>query len=129
KMDAEATACMRHDAPPPGGSDDRITSAALPLVEAAAETVSPGRGTHRLTMPTLDDEMLENAAAIERFLDTYLGNADHAILMGTPDRLLGAMRHGTLGGGKRLRPYILRLVAGIFDVAPERCIPAGAALE
>jgi farnesyl diphosphate synthase len=80
-------------------------------------------------MVALEQEMAENAAAIEHFLAGHLSNADHELLMGTPEPLIGAMRHGALGGGKRLRPYILRLVAGIFDVPAERAVRAGAALE
>jgi farnesyl diphosphate synthase len=80
-------------------------------------------------MTPLATEMAENAAEIERFLDAHLSSADHEILMGTPERLLGAMRHGTLGGGKRLRPYLVRVVGGMFGVAPSACIRAGAAVE
>lgn len=80
-------------------------------------------------MTSLTTEMAENAAQIERFLDEYLSAANGGPLAGTPERLLGAMRHGTLGGGKRLRPYLVRAVAGIFGTAPESCIRAGAALE
>lgn len=80
-------------------------------------------------MPDLSAQMTENAALIERFLERHLSNADHAPLMGTPDRLLAAMRHGALGGGKRLRPYLVRVVAGMYGVLPERCVPAGAAAE
>jgi farnesyl diphosphate synthase len=49
--------------------------------------------------------------------------------MGTPDRLLAAMRHGALGGGKRLRPYLVRVVAGMYGVPPEMAVRTGAALE
>jgi farnesyl diphosphate synthase len=80
-------------------------------------------------MTSLDQDMADNAARIERFLDAYLSNADHAPLMGTPDRLLAAMRHGALGGGKRVRPYLLRIVAEMFSVPPEQSLRAGAALE
>ena len=80
-------------------------------------------------MPDLATEMTENAALVERFLDGHLSGADHAILMGTPDRLLAAMRHGVLNGGKRLRPYLVRVVAGMFGVPPEACVRAGAAIE
>ena len=80
-------------------------------------------------MTSLEDDMADNAAEIERFLDGHLTNADHAILMGTPDRLLAAMRHGALGGGKRLRPYLVRVVAGMYGVPPAEAIRAGAALE
>lgn len=39
------------------------------------------------------------------------------------------MRHGALGGGKRLRPFLLQEAAGLFGVAPEASHAAGAALE
>ncbi|HHY49746.1 MAG TPA: polyprenyl synthetase family protein [Alphaproteobacteria bacterium] len=80
-------------------------------------------------MTPLDADMIENAARIERFLDAYLRNADAAALAGTPDRLLAAMRHGALDGGKRLRPFLLRTVAEMYEVPEERIIRAGAALE
>lgn len=80
-------------------------------------------------MTSLDDDMADNAARIERFLDDHLSGADNAVLLGTPDRLLAAMRHGTLGGGKRLRPYLVRVVAGMYGIAPEAAVRAGAAVE
>ena len=80
-------------------------------------------------MNTLDEDMADNAARIEQFLDAHLSNADHEILMGTPERLLAAMRHGTLGGGKRLRPYFVRVVAGMYGLPPEAAVRAGAAVE
>jgi farnesyl diphosphate synthase len=39
------------------------------------------------------------------------------------------MRHGALGGGKRLRPLLVRQAAGIFGVAPAAALPAGLAVE
>jgi farnesyl diphosphate synthase len=80
-------------------------------------------------MTSLADDMADNAARIERFLDGHLSGADHEILMGTPDRLLAAMRYGALGGGKRLRPYLTRVVAEMYGVAPEASVRAGAAVE
>lgn len=80
-------------------------------------------------MTPFDDDMADNAARCERFLDGYLSNTAQAPLAGTPDGLLAAMRHGVLGGGKRLRPYLLRVVAGMYGVAPEASLRAGAALE
>lgn len=80
-------------------------------------------------MVSLAHDMADNAARIEAFLDAHLSGADHEILMGTPERLLAAMRHGTLGGGKRLRPYLVRIVAGMYGVPAEATVRAGAALE
>ena len=39
------------------------------------------------------------------------------------------MRYASLGGGKRLRPFLVVEAAALFDVARERALLAGAALE
>jgi farnesyl diphosphate synthase len=48
---------------------------------------------------------------------------------GTPPRLLAAMRHAALGGGKRIRPFLLIECAGLFGVQPVATLSAAAALE
>jgi farnesyl diphosphate synthase len=42
---------------------------------------------------------------------------------------MAAMRHGVLNGGKRLRPFLLREAAALFDGDGEAALRAGAALE
>jgi len=44
-------------------------------------------------------------------------------------RLIEAMRYAVLGGGKRLRPFLLIEAARLFDVAEEAALDAGVALE
>ncbi|MCF6344103.1 MAG: polyprenyl synthetase family protein [Devosiaceae bacterium] len=63
---------------------------------------------------------LDEALSKEQFFEPY-----GAI----PKRLLLAMRHGTLNGGKRLRPLLLRQTAAIFNVPHEQTIIAGMVLE
>ena len=46
-----------------------------------------------------------------------------------PDRLMAAMRHAVLGGGKRLRPFLVVESAALFDVPRQGALLAGAALE
>jgi farnesyl diphosphate synthase len=46
-----------------------------------------------------------------------------------PERLLAAMRHAALGGGKRLRPFILIESAALFAVPMNNVLGAAAALE
>ncbi len=46
-----------------------------------------------------------------------------------PERLLAAMRHAVLGGGKRLRPLLVVETAALFDVAATRALDTAAALE
>jgi len=46
-----------------------------------------------------------------------------------PERLLAAMRYASLGGGKRLRPFLVVESAALFDVSRQNSLMAGAALE
>ncbi|ODA66241.1 Farnesyl diphosphate synthase [Methyloligella halotolerans] len=55
-------------------------------------------------------------------LDRHLAGED-------PARVGEAMRHALLGGGKRVRPYLVIASAKLFGVAEEDAMPAAAALE
>ena len=46
-----------------------------------------------------------------------------------PERLVAAMRHAALGGGKRLRPFLIAETAALFGVPEAHALMAGAALE
>ena len=46
-----------------------------------------------------------------------------------PARLLAAMRHAALGGGKRLRPFLVIETAALFGVKPETAMRPACALE
>src|SRR5229473_321862 len=46
-----------------------------------------------------------------------------------PKRLIEAMRYSSLGGGKRLRPFLVAESSAVFGVAREVALLAGAALE
>ncbi|MDB5632883.1 MAG: farnesyl-diphosphate synthase [Tardiphaga sp.] len=46
-----------------------------------------------------------------------------------PKRLIDAMRYSTLGGGKRLRPFLVVESAAVFGVPRDAALLAGAALE
>lgn len=46
-----------------------------------------------------------------------------------PTLLAAAMAHGTLGGGKRLRPFLLIRTAGLFGISIEDAMQAAIALE
>ena len=70
-----------------------------------------------------------NAAEIEQALDTLL-DADRLAGPGQPPaRLVAAMRHGTLEGGKRLRPFLLRETSGMFGTAAETSLAAAVSVE
>lgn len=46
-----------------------------------------------------------------------------------PERLKDAVAHGSLGGGKRLRPFLVVETAALFGVSAEQALPAALALE
>ena len=69
------------------------------------------------------------AAATEHTLETLLAPAALAGEIDRPARLLEAMRYAALGGGKRLRPFLLVETARLFGLVDERPLRAGAALE
>jgi farnesyl diphosphate synthase len=48
---------------------------------------------------------------------------------GAPERLVAAMRHATLGGGKRFRPFLAIECAALFGVGTDQAVEAAAAIE
>jgi farnesyl diphosphate synthase len=69
------------------------------------------------------------AAETEALLDRLLGDMPVAGEVARPPRLLAAMRHAVLGGGKRLRPFLVVETATLFGTARDGALLAGAALE
>lgn len=83
----------------------------------------------RQEAPTFETQLKRNALAIETLLGHLLGLGIEPDEIARPENLLGAMRHGVLNGGKRLRPFLViecaSLLGGSFDAA----LRVGAALE
>jgi farnesyl diphosphate synthase len=72
-------------------------------------------------------QRLAHAAAL---VETRLAELfDGMAAAGTPARLLDAMRHAALGGGKRVRPFLLIECAALFGVQASAARSAAAALE
>ena len=69
------------------------------------------------------------AAQVEQALEGLLSPQARPGETRRPARLLAAMRHAALGGGKRLRPFLTLETAALFDVAPEAAMRAACALE
>jgi farnesyl diphosphate synthase len=68
------------------------------------------------------------AQAVERRLDALLAKAPPPQAPGA-GRLEEAMRYAALGGGKRLRPFLLIESARLFGIGEEKAMPAACALE
>lgn len=75
------------------------------------------------------DELASTASDTERALDALLAAKPLTTPGIPPERLIAAMRHGSLNGGKRLRPLLVRQAAGVFGVAPAATVTAGLAVE
>jgi farnesyl diphosphate synthase len=69
------------------------------------------------------------AADTETLLDRLLRAQPIEEEIARPARLLEAMRYASLGGGKRLRPFLVVETATLFGVRREQALMAGAALE
>lgn len=65
----------------------------------------------------------------EALLARLLADAPLEREIARPQRLVAAMRHAVLGGGKRLRPFLVVETATLFDAARDGALLAGAALE
>jgi farnesyl diphosphate synthase len=71
----------------------------------------------------------ETAEAVEAALDSVLSPKPRPGEIARPERLVAAMRHAMLGGGKRLRPALVAASARLFGVSGEGALAAGLAVE
>jgi farnesyl diphosphate synthase len=75
-------------------------------------------------MDMLQDSMADAAQAVQDTLDNLLE------LGGDPeDRVTEAMRYACLGGGKRIRPFMVLTTANMFGVDREAALRCAAAME
>jgi len=75
-------------------------------------------------MSELSVEMAASAAAVEEALDQLLPP-----VAGPRGRVIEAMRYSCLGGGKRLRPFLVVASADLFEIPRAVSVQVGAALE
>jgi len=71
----------------------------------------------------------QTAEDTEALLAKLLSDATETDEIVRPKRLIEAMRYSSLGGGKRLRPFLVVESAAVFGVPREAALMAGAALE
>src|SRR3954449_8863894 len=65
----------------------------------------------------------------EALLGQLLSDAVLSDEIARPKRLIDAMRYSSLGGGKRLRPFLVVESAAVFGVPRQAALLVGAALE
>src|ERR1700753_585902 len=71
----------------------------------------------------------QTAEDTEALLTKLLADAPLSDEIVRPKRLIEAMRYSSLGGGKRLRPFLVVESAAVFGVPRDAALLAGAALE
>lgn len=76
------------------------------------------------TSSLLQDSLAKIAADVDQEFDTLLKLPGDA-----RDRLYSAMRHATIGGGKRLRPLLVTATAALFNVDRKTALRVGTAVE
>ncbi|WP_164738550.1 polyprenyl synthetase family protein [Aquabacter cavernae] len=82
-----------------------------------------------MTDLSLAERLKASATLTEARLEQALSGAPLPGERVRPERLMAAMRHGALDGGKRLRPFLVMEAAALFDVPPQASITAACALE
>ncbi|TGS88446.1 polyprenyl synthetase family protein [Mesorhizobium sp. M3A.F.Ca.ET.174.01.1.1] len=76
-----------------------------------------------------DSALFARAATIETLLRRLLDARPSQGEIARPERLMAAMRHGVLNGGKRLRPFLVMESAALFSADGEAALRVAAALE
>src|ERR1700741_3167049 len=73
--------------------------------------------------------LAQTAEDTERLLAQLLSDTLLSDEIARPRRLMDAMRYSSLGGGKRLRPFLVVESSAVFGVSRDAALLAGAALE
>ena len=95
-----------------------------PSTQAPAGSVKPDDGAAGFSR-----RLAEVAQGVETFLVERLGpDAGHGEIV-RPPRLMEAMRHAVLGGGKRLRPFLAIETARMLGGPDAAALAAGAGVE
>lgn len=79
--------------------------------------------------PAFPERLALVAEAVEARLDGFLADDPRDGEIARPGRLVAAMRHAVLGGGKRLRPFLAVETARMLGAEGEGALRAGIAVE
>ena len=80
-------------------------------------------------MADFSTDSADCARSVEAALSDMLTGAGLSGPGPIAEQLVAAMRHGSLEGGKRLRPLLVRQAAAIFSLPPAAALNAGLAVE
>ncbi|MGF9761168.1 polyprenyl synthetase family protein [Microvirga sp. 0TCS3.31] len=80
-------------------------------------------------LPTFTTRLSEAARTVEASLEALLSDKAVPGEIARPPRLMAAMRHAVLGGGKRLRPFLTIEAARLLGAEGQGPLRAGCAVE
>lgn len=83
----------------------------------------------RFNMSDFKSLLKSHAKLVETKLEGVLASTKLASEVKRPENLMKAMRHSSLDGGKRLRPFLVMESAALFDLTIDQSVMAGIALE
>jgi len=81
------------------------------------------------TQTDFEAALARRARAVEAELDAILTATPQSGEIARPEKLLAAMRHGVLNGGKRLRPFLVLESSALFGAKQHAALRVAAALE
>lgn len=84
---------------------------------------------HQMIEDELYRRLRRNAREVESRIAAALRSEPGSGEVARPERLLAAMRHGALNGGKRIRPFLLVEAAAMLGTSGEAALRVAAALE
>lgn len=74
-------------------------------------------------------QLESDVQAVEKRLSEVLGDKKNTGELYRPKKLMDAMRHATLNGGKRLRPFLVLQAGKLFGAKPDNLLQIATALE
>ena len=86
-------------------------------------------GMDEIAAMMFEDALSRRATEVETVLRAILHERPASAEIVRPRRLLDAMRHGVLNGGKRFRPFLVLESAALFDADGQGALRVAAALE
>lgn len=93
------------------------------------ETVQSGNVIGHHSEEAFQRRLSAVAEAVEERIKALLEDAPRRGEIARPARLIAAMRHAMLGGGKRLRPFLVIETASLFDIPFTQALNAACAVE
>jgi farnesyl diphosphate synthase len=100
-----------------------------PQGKARTTAHAAARATRALAEARFSARLQAVATQIDTLLDREFSATPAKGEIARPRRLLAAIRYASLGGGKRLRPFLVTETAALFGVPRKRALMVGAALE